>query len=166
MPLRRLTFLASLVLAVATMSPSAALAAANGTDRPLTGAGTGTTTLNLATLAAAAEATGHISHLGAFTGHFDAVFTITGASTFTYTGTGTDVAANGDELFSTVRGSGTLTSPTTAESTETDTITGGTGRFAGASGMYTETISSVIVSITATTETSRFTAALKGQISY
>jgi hydroxyethylthiazole kinase-like sugar kinase family protein len=166
MPLRRLTFLASLVLAVATMSPPAALAAANGTDRPLTGTGTGTNTLNLATLAATAEATGHISHLGAFTGHFDAVFTITGASTFTYTGTGTDVAANGDKLFSTITGSGTLTSPTTAESTETDTITGGTGRFAGASGTYTETISSVIVSVTATTETSRFTAALKGQISY
>jgi hypothetical protein len=165
MPLRRLIFLASLVLAVAAVSPSAAMAAANGTDRPLTGAGTGTTTLNLATLAATAEATGHISHVGAFTGHFDAVFTITGASTFTYTGTGTDVAANGDKLFSAIAGSGTFTA-TTAESTETDTITGGTGRFAGASGVYTETISSVIVSVTPTTETSRFTAALEGHISY
>ena len=68
-------------------------------------------------------------------------------------------------LFLSLSGSGTWTS-TGGESTETDTITGGTGRFAGASGMYTETISSVIVSVTATTETSRFTAALKGQISY
>jgi hypothetical protein len=165
MPLRRLTFLASLVLAVATVSPSAALAAANGTDRPLAGTASGTTTLTLATLAATAEGTGHIVHLGAFTGHFAAVFTITGASTFTYTGTGTEVAANGDELFLTLAGSGTST-PAGSESTETDTITGGTGRFAGASGMYTETISSVIVSVTATTETSRFTAALQGQISY
>ena len=49
MPLRRLIFLASLVLAVVAMSPSAALAAAHGTDRPLTGTATGTTTLNLIT---------------------------------------------------------------------------------------------------------------------
>ena len=64
MPLRRLIFLATLVLA-ATMSPSAALAAAHGTDRPLTGTGTGTTTLNLLTGAAASDGTGHLSHLGA-----------------------------------------------------------------------------------------------------
>ena len=50
------------------------------------------------------------------------------------------MAANGDKVFSAITGKGTFTR-TTAHSTETDTITGGTGRFAGASGTYTDTIS-------------------------
>ncbi len=165
MSLRRLVFLASLVLAVAATSPSVALAAAHGTDRPLKGTGTGTGTLNLVTGAETANFSGHLSHLGADTGHEDLALTLTSASTFTYTGTRTIVAANGDELFSAVTGAGTFT-PGTAESTETDTITGGTGRFAGASGMYTDTISLVVVAVMGTIETFRFTAALKGQISY
>ena len=137
-PRRRLIFLASLVVAVAAVSPSSALAAAHGTARPLTGTGTGTITINLATGAATADGTGYISHLGAFTGHVDLMFTFTGAS-FTYTGTGTDVAANGDKLVFSVKASGTIGST----DTETDTITGGTGRFAGASGLFTETVSLV-----------------------
>ena len=168
MSLRRIVFLASLALAVAAISPSAALAAAHGTDRPLTGAGTGTTTLNFITssmAAATSDFTGHISHLGAETGHDNVTITFTGPSTFSYTGMRTFVAANGDEVFSTVTGSGTFTA-TTAQSTENDTITGGTGRFAGASGTYTDTVSFVVVSFTATSETSRFTTTLKGQISY
>jgi hypothetical protein len=164
-PLHRLILLASLVLAIAALSPSAALAAANGTARPLTGTGTGTTTLNLVTGAATADFTGHLSHLGAETGHDDLTVTVTSASTFVYTGTETFVAANGDKLFSTVMGSGTVT-PTAIESTDTDTITGGTGRFSGASGTYTKTASVVVVSITATSETTHFTAAAEGQISY
>jgi hypothetical protein len=159
-----LVVLAGVVLAVTTLSPSAA-PATHGTARPLTGTGTGTTTLNLATGAATAEFTGHLSHLGALTGHDDLTITPTGASTFSYTGTRTFETANGDELFSAVTGSGTFTR-TTAYSTETDTITGGTGRFARASGTYQETISFVVVSATATSQTSRFTAAAHGQISY
>jgi hypothetical protein len=159
MPLRRLTFLACLVLAVAVVS--AALAAAHGTARPLTGTGTGTITVNLATGAATADGTGYISHLGAFTGHVDLMFTFSGAR-FTYTGTGTDVAANGDKLFFSVKASGTIGST----DTETDTITGGTGRFAGASGGFTETVSLVPISVTPTTVTNRITIALNGQISY
>jgi hypothetical protein len=75
------------------------------------------------------------------------------------------VAADGDKLFSAITGSGTFTR-TTAHSTETDTITGGTGRFAGASGTYKETVSSVVVSVTATSQTSRVTGAARGQIRY
>ena len=165
MSLRRFVFLTGLVLALAATSPSAALAAAHGTDRPLTGTNTGTGTLNLDTGAQTVNFSGQLSHLGADTGHADLTLTFTSASTFTYTGTRTFVAANGDEVFSAVMGSGTSTPPT-AESTETDTITGGTGRFAGATGTYTNTVSSVIVSVTDTTVTTRVTAAVQGQISY
>ena len=134
-----LVLLAGVVLAVTALIPSAA-PAAHGTVRPLTGTGTGTMTLNLTTGAATAEFTGHLSPLGADTGYDNLTFTLTGPSTFTYTGTRTFVAANGDKVFSAITGEGTFTR-TTAHSTETDTITGGTGRFAGASGTYTDTIS-------------------------
>ncbi len=75
------------------------------------------------------------------------------------------MAANGDELFSTFTGSGVFASPT-AESTQVNTITGGTGRFADASGTFTITISSAIVSISATSETTDNTDTFNGQISY
>ena len=107
-PRRRLIILASVVLAllagvvafaVTALSPPAA-PAAHGTVRPLTGTGTGTLTLNLTTGAATADFSGHLSPLGAETGYDDLTFTLTGPSTFTYTGTRTFVAANGDKLFS------------------------------------------------------------------
>jgi len=144
---------------------AATTSAAPTTARPLSGTGTGTLTLNLATGAATGDFTGHLSPLGAETGHDNLQFTLTGASTYTYTGTRTFVAANGDKLFSNITGKGTFTS-TTGRSTEADTITGGTGRFAGATGTYTDTISSVVISTTATTQVSRITAAAHGQIRY
>ena len=53
----------------------------------------------------------------------------TGAATFT--------AANGDTLTATVAGQATRTSPTTLSVVEVYTITGGTGRFADATGSFT-----------------------------
>ncbi len=50
-------------------------------------------------------------------------------------------------------GSGVFMSATTVESTHVNTINGGTGRFADNSGTFTITISSVVVSISATSET-------------
>ncbi len=162
-----LVVLARAVAAATALSRPAA-PPTHGTVRPVTGTGagtgTGTMTLSLVTGVATDDFTGHLSPLGAGTGHDNLTFTPTGASTFSYTGTRTFVAANGDKLFSAITGKGTFTR-TTAHSTETDTITGGTGRFAGASGTLTDTISSV-VSATATSQTSHFTAAARGQIRY
>jgi hypothetical protein len=167
MPLRRLIVLSGLVLvAVTAISPAAALAAAKGTGRPLKGTSTGSLTASLVTGAATSSFTGNLSHLGAITGGDIATFTATGPAAFTYTGTDTLVAANGDELFSTFTGSGAFTSATTAESTQVNTITGGTGRFTDASGFFTVTVSSVIVSISATSETTDNTDTYNGQISY
>ena len=160
-----LVLLAGVVAFVVTTLSSSAATAAHGTARPLTGTGTGTTTINLTTGAATSDFTGHLSSLGAESGYDNLTFTLTGPSTYSYTGTRTFVAANGDKLFSAITGKGTLTR-TTAKSTETDTITGGTGRFAGASGTYTDTVSSVVVSATSTSQTSRLTAAVQGQIRY
>jgi hypothetical protein len=52
-----------------------------------------------------------------------------GAATFT--------AANGDTLLATVAGQATRTSPTTLSIVEVYTVTGGTGRFADATGGFT-----------------------------
>ena len=169
MPLRRLflLLLSSLVLlGFAAISPVAALAAAKGTDHPLRGTSAGTLTASLVTGAATSSFTGHLCSLGAITGGDVVTFTVTGPTTFTYTGTDTLVAANGNEVFSTLTGSGTFTSSTTTQSSQVNTITGGTGRYADASGTFTETISSVVVSVTATSETTDNAAIFNGQISY
>ena len=132
MPLRKVLFLSGLVLAVVAMSPAAAMGAAKGTDRPLKGTTTSTTTVNLITGAGTSVSSGHLSHLGAVTGSQNAQFALVGPNGFSFTGTGTTVAANGDKLFTTVSGAGTLGPP--VQSTAVNTITGGTGRFADASG--------------------------------
>jgi hypothetical protein len=166
MPRRRLAFFSGLVLAVVAMSPAAAMGAAKGTDRPLKGTGTGTNTVNLATGAATNVSFLHLSHLGAVTGSGVQTITLTGPNTFSFTGAGTTVAANGDELFATTSGTGMLTSTGSAAATTVNTITGGTGRFAGASGTFTVTSLSTPVSTVGSIETFTFTNTTTGQISY
>lgn len=74
--------------------------------------------------------TGNATHLGRFTLTSDF---IVDPATVTASGTAIWAAANGDEIFTTHTGEGVVTFPLLA-TTETHTITGGTGRFAGASG--------------------------------
>lgn len=83
-----------------------------------------------------------------------------------WTQTATIVAANGDEMFATAVGTGTLLPNNTSEATLVSTFTGGTGRFADASGTLTTSISSVTVSMVGTTITSNDTEIHTGQISY
>jgi hypothetical protein len=167
MPQRRLFALVGLtLLATIAISPAAARAAAKGSDRPLTGTTTGTLTVSLPSGATTSSFTGNFSHLGATTGGDAATIVLTSPATFTYTGTDSLVAANGDKVFSTFTGSGAFTSATTIESTQVNTITGGTGRFADASGTFTVTISSVVISGSATSDTTDNTDTWNGQITY
>jgi hypothetical protein len=83
---------------------------------------------------------------------------------FSWTGTATYVAANGDKLFTTISGAGTLGPP--AQSTAVDTITGGTGRFADASGTITNTAISTSISIVGSIETVTSTQTWQGMLSY
>jgi len=82
-------------------------------------------------------ATGNATHLGRFTmdySHRVNLLTLAGIGTATVT------AANGDTLTTTVEGTATPTSsPTAFTVVETHTITGGTGRFAGARGSFVVT---------------------------
>ena len=80
------------------------------------------------------EATGVATHLGKFT--FTALITVNtatgmGSGTFLFT------AANGDTVFGTSSGQATFTPPNVLAIVEIATITGGTGRFAGATGGFT-----------------------------
>lgn len=83
---------------------------------------------------ATVEAEGNASHLGQIT--FTQVVTV---NTATGAGSGTFVitAANGDTVFGTIRGQATFTPPNMLAIVEVATITGGTGRFEGATGSFT-----------------------------
>jgi Ni/Co efflux regulator RcnB len=190
MQLRRLIFLSSLVLAVAALSPVAALGAANGTDRPvkgtsgerhehrdrdlqrdrdrrrhhveLEGTSTSTSTINLATGKGTGDGASHLSHCGTTTFHNDFTFTLTGPDTFRIVGTDTEVCASG-KLFSTFTVTGTVS---TGRSTGVFTITGGTGRFDDASGTFAIVAKSTIVSTVGTIITTHDTNTVEGQISY
>jgi hypothetical protein len=78
------------------------------------------------------EGTGTATYLGRYTEHVTMVINI---PTLSSTG-GATFAANGDDLLATVAGQATRTSPTTLSIVEVYTITGGTGRFAGATGSF------------------------------
>src|SRR6516165_11853105 len=86
------------------------------------------------TLNAVGSTTGIASHVGQFSFTYQLTVTLANG---TATGSGHLIAANGDSLYTTITGSADLTTPGLASITEIDTITGGTGRFAGAQGSFT-----------------------------
>ena len=166
---RTLLALTSSLAVLAVALPGSAVAKQGGTDRPVKGSGTGTTTVDLATLAASGQRTAIISHLGRTTWSENFTVTLTGATTFTTTGTATFVAANGDQLFATQTGSGTSTGIGVGETidvTNVYTITGGTGRFADASGTLTARVDVTTVSLVGTTLGFRDEYSFEGRISY
>jgi hypothetical protein len=139
------------------------MGAAKGTQRPLSGTSKATTVINLVTGAATGESSGQLSQLGAVTGSAEQQFALLGSG-FGFTGTGTTVAANGDKLLISSSGTGTLGPP--IQTTGVVTITGGTGRFADASGTFTNTGQSTSISIVGSTETVTSIITTKGTISY
>jgi hypothetical protein len=80
------------------------------------------------------EGTGKATYLGRYTEHVVMQINIPAMAS---TGTATFTAANGDTLLATVVGQATRTGPTTLSIVEVYTITGGTGRFADATGNFT-----------------------------
>jgi hypothetical protein len=166
MQLRKLFILTS-VLPLLLVAPCAALAKPGGADRPLTGSGSSTERVNVVTGVASAEGTAHLSHLGKTTLTSNFVAVATGPTTRTAHGTTTFVAANGDTLTSTFDATGeTNASGTEQEVTGVFAITGGTGRFAGATGTFTARLHEEVASISGTTATLNQTFTVEGKISY
>jgi hypothetical protein len=164
--MRKAIMIAGLVLALGVLAPATALGNAGGTDRPIKGNGSGTTVVDLGTLAFVTDGTGTVSHLGQTTVHIDGVLTPTGPSTFTVAGPLTLTAANGDQLFGDFSGSGTNVASGGSTGTTATTITGGTGRFTGASGSASGPFTQTPISMSATTATFATTFSLSGTISY
>lgn len=129
--------LVGLVLAFAAVSPASVLAKAGGTDRPVTGAGTGTISLDPVTGAFTGDVPGVSSQLGKVAVHIDGVGVPNADGTITGPGTMRMVAANGDELTGTIALTQTALPGGHTMTTVVVTITGGSGRFAGASGTLT-----------------------------
>jgi hypothetical protein len=164
--MRRFAFIPAVLAGAATLTGGPAVAAAKGTDRPMRGTSTSTTTVDLATGTGAVTGSGQLSHFGSFTFTNDITsFTLTEPDTFAFTLTGIIVAANGDEVRTTATGTGTLTA-TGSESTLVSTVVSGTGRFADASGTTTTRITSVVVSMVGSTITSTDREVHEGRISY
>jgi hypothetical protein len=78
--------------------------------------------------------TGTATYLGSYTEHILMQINVV---TMSSTGTATFTAANGDTLSASVVGQATRTGPTTLSIVEVYTLTGGTGRFADATGSFT-----------------------------
>jgi len=126
------TMALAVVLALATLNAASAPASARGTAVPIKGAGTGAISFHPATGAFTGEESGVSSHLGKYTLHLQGVGARAADGNVTGSGTVTIVAANGDQL------TGTFTLTGDGETQRVDvTITGGTGRFAHASGTLT-----------------------------
>ncbi len=127
-----LSLLAVLALAVTLATPVAA-----ADEVAFKGRLTGTvmvTPLDPPIASVVIEATGNATQLGRFTlevPHLVNQATRTGMGSYIFT------AANGDMLMADFTGQATLVSPGVLTTHETAVITGGTGRFAGASGSFT-----------------------------
>jgi hypothetical protein len=141
-------------------------------DRPLGGTTRSTSSYHFfAASKGTTDGTGNFSHLGKITFHKHyTAFTFTSSNTFTDAGTETVVAANGDTLFANFTATGAFTGAVvggTIQTTDFGTITGGTGRFAGASGAYKATTTSVITSVVFGVEaTTSDTSTYAGEIAY
>jgi hypothetical protein len=97
------------------------------------GTDTGTPIPNTPFASVRVEAVGTATQLGRFT--YTAQITV---NTATGAGSGTFVftAANGDTVSGTITGQAAFTPPNVLSISETATVTGGTGRFAGATGGF------------------------------
>lgn len=120
------------VLVLGVLLAASVPASASGRSVTLTGQGTGTIRLDTVTGAITGEESGVSSVLGTYTVRLQGRAALAADGTVMGTGTATIVAANGDQLVGdfTVTGDGQT-------QTVVVTITGGTGRFANATGTLT-----------------------------
>jgi hypothetical protein len=134
MKIRRPLFLA--VVAAASVSLASIAASAVAAETPFKGTINADETVvpSPPTASLTRDGTGTATYLGRYTEHI--VMTIN-LPTMSSTGTATFTAANGDTLTATVLGQATpTTTPGVLSIVEDYTITGGTGRFADATGTF------------------------------
>ena len=127
-----------LILCVCAVLPSASGVRAADADRPMGGSCATTFVFTNNQGAVHIEGICHFLHLGLTTVVAEQTVTPTGPTTLLITNTAISTAANGDELYSSFVGTGTI-GPSGVTFSGTETFSGGTGRFIGASGSATVT---------------------------
>jgi hypothetical protein len=169
MSIRKAFALAGLVLAIAVLSPAAALAGKGGTDRPFKFSETGTGVTDLIHGVVSIALTGNGTHFGKFqhTEQGNVTPTIV-PSVLDYKSTWHVVAANGDDVFGECAGTGTTSDGVHFLILLDCTSTDGTGRFAGVSGDFGAVVKVTYVGFDATMTTaySEVEAVGVGTISY
>jgi hypothetical protein len=165
MVFRRILVIVGVATVVAIVGPCEMAGATASGPRPVIGIAKGTTSVNLDTGAGNTVNQGYLLGVGLFTARSTSTFAYTSATTFQSTGSGVIDAQNGNELFFTNTGTGTVTGSAVTGRT-VDTITGGTGRFAGASGQLIITARGSSGSTVGSTETFTTFGVWLGTISY
>jgi len=134
MKIRHLLFFG--LVAALTVSPASVVSPAAAAETPFKGRVNAleTGTIVFPTRFLDREGEGTATYFGRYTEHVTMAINI---PTLSSTGSATFTAANGDTLLAAVAGQATRTSPTTLAIVEVYTITGGTGRFADATGGFT-----------------------------
>jgi len=124
------------LVAAFTVSLAIIAASAVAAETPFKGTFTAVETSQLVfrILSVNREGTGNATYLGKYTEHVTLQVNVL---TMSSTGAATLTAANGDTLSASVVGQATRIAPTVLSIVEVYTITGGTGRFAGATGTLT-----------------------------
>ncbi len=163
---RKAFVLAGVVLAIAVVSPGAALAGKGGTDRPFKFSETGTGETNLLNGHVSIALTGNGTHMGLFQHTEQGQGTPVSPGTLHYESSWHVVVANGDDLFGECAGTGT-TSDGTHYLLLLDCIsTGGTGRFAGATATFGAVVNVTYVNVVGSTAYSEVEAVGAGTVSY
>ena len=162
---RSLTLLAGLALALSGLLSGNALSAAGGSDLPFKASPSGYSTLNLLTGEVHIVGSGTGTHGGLTTAEEYGQAIPTGAATFSYSGSWTGTAANGDQLFATSTGTFTYTDATHSTGLLSYTFTGGTGRFANVTGVWTATVHSTRISLDGAIATDSWDATITGRLS-
>ena len=147
--MRRAIMIVSLMLTIAMLTPAGALAKAKGTSRPLTLNVSMTSIANLETSTNHYEGVVTGSHFGRGTVEGNGSFSGNEFGGFNYGDSFVITAANGDKLFG--ESKGTITAGPEGFLVSSDVaveqaITGGTGRFAYASGLVSGTYHQVVTS--------------------
>ena len=158
----------TLLVWLAVVSPGAAVATAGGTDRPVKGTASGTVRLNLVTHNYAAEVSGTTTHAGLYRARDEGSGAFLPDFSFAGTGELSTVAANGDELHGRTSLTTSPFTPGAVEHTTTQvqTITGGTGRFEGATGTVTGHYEVTPIGVEGATLVNHLEGTLEGTISY
>jgi hypothetical protein len=162
------TLLAGALLALGVLGPGLALGDAHGTNLPFKGTMNGTSTVDLTTLSGGvadghAVLTGTTTHFGLRTSELNVRINL---PALTYTGTFLWTAANGDQMWGMVVGTGTREDATHVTWVVDHTSTGGSGRFADASATWTAIARLTTVSNDGVTVVNDVEGTFEGQLSW